>query len=339
MHIYLTSSFSIKTMNNPYRLIEKATINQTIFPEIDKPLIKEFLLEIKEIFQKENQLIHLPENKIIIFVGDTHGDFKSSIQVLKNYLNKNTIIVFLGDYVDRAPEKLGDIKNILYLFHMKIKNKNLILLRGNHEDIMVNTRYGFKDNVMELWDEEIWALFNNVFASMPLAVTTKKIIGLHGGLPEIKRLEQIKNIPKGLFTGENKFLDQLLWSDSLDVKVHCGRHFEHPKVPNKTQGLFDVEEGIIEKENRGVKHALLYGKTYFEEIISKIKKEILIRSHNPEAKGLAFNKRCITLFTSSSYANCPEMGSGITHPIKGRIIAICPANLKNKEQIIIKKLK
>jgi len=316
MHIYLTSSFSIKTMNNPYRLIEKATINQTIFPEIDKPLIKEFLLEIKEIFQKENQLIHLPENKIIIFVGDTHGDFKSSIQVLKNYLNKNTIIVFLGDYVDRAPEKLGDIKNILYLFHMKIKNKNLILLRGNHEDIMINTRYGFKDNVMEIWDEEIWALFNNVFAFMPLAVTTKEIIALHGGLPEINRLEQIKNIPKGLFTGENKFLDQLLWSDSLDI-----------------------EEGIIEKENRGVKHALLYGKTYFEEIISKIKKEILIRSHNPEAKGLVFNKRCITLFTSSSYANCPEMGSGVTHPIKGKIIAICPANLKSKEQIIIKKLK
>ncbi len=302
-------------MKNPYLLIEKAVSNNFPLKKLDTQLLKKFLLNLKKIFQKENQLITLPENKKIIFVGDTHGDYKSSIQLIKKYLNENTIIVFLGDYVDRAPEKFGDIKNILYLFYVKAKNKNLILLRGNHEDIIVNARYGFKDNVMELWDEETWALFNNVFASMPLAVTTKKIIGLHGGLPEIKRLEQIKNIPKGLFTGENKFLNQLLWSDSLDI-----------------------EEGIIEKTNRGVRHALLYGRTYFEEIISKIKKEILIRAHDPEAKGLTFDKKCITLFTSSAYANHPKMTSSTTHPIKGKIIAICPPNLKNKEQIITEKL-
>ena len=104
-----------------------------------------------------------------IIVGDTHGDFKSTKKIFDEYFNpEKDLLIFLGDYVDRGAYQ---IENILYLFLKKIQfPKNVILLRGNHESIIINMRYGFFEAIQERWPTlyfPMFVRFNEVFSLLP----------------------------------------------------------------------------------------------------------------------------------------------------------------------------
>ncbi len=84
--------------------------------------------KIKEL--EESRLINIKSRRVVL-VGDTHGDLNASQQVIENFLDNSTTLVFLGDYVDRGEDSRG---NIDFLLEQKIKNPNRIyLLQGNHE--------------------------------------------------------------------------------------------------------------------------------------------------------------------------------------------------------------
>ncbi len=255
--------------------------------QIDEKSVLLILDKIKHIFANEQQVIDIPNHKNTVFVGDTHGDYSASIKAVKNYLDNEHHLVFLGDYVDRAQIPYGDIRNILYLFCKKIQNKNLILLRGNHEDAKVNIAYGFRENVLEIWPNLI-NKFNDVFTYMPLCAVSGKVIALHGGLPKINNLKEINSIPKGHNYYHNDIQDQILWNDCANSRSR-----------------------ILEKNNRGIDTSIIYGRKYFNEIMEKIYKNILIRAHDSQNKGTMYDDRCITLFTAERFVN---MG------IKGRHI-------------------
>jgi len=44
-----------------------------------------------------------------------------------------------------------------------------------------------------------------------------------------------------------------------------------------------------------------FGKDYFEDKMKKFGKNVLIRSHDPKARTIMYNKRCLTIFTSEAY--------------------------------------
>lgn len=283
--------------------------------KIDKVAIVKFLVKIRQNFHAQAQLVTLPDDKKLVFVGDTHGDYSASMKVVEEYLNEETYILFLGDYIDRPLEKNGDLRNLLYLFQMSLLHKNVILLRGDHEDRYMNMQYGFSKAVRELWDSDVWELFSQVFSYMPIAVETASVIGLHGGLPNVNKLREIQDIPKGLNCKMNDLLDQVLWNDSTNS-----------------------DKKIIEKGIRGIPNSFLYGKLYFEEVMKRIKKTVLIRGHDPTAKGLSFDGRCVTLHTCTQYTDLPSEFSNCDTPMKGRIIAICSPNLQSAGQVVIKNI-
>ena len=81
--------------------------------------ILDFLQNIKNLLTKSNEfpLIKLSidqyKNAVVYFAGDTHGDYLSTFEVGKYFSTTSqqnadelSILVFLGDYVDRAPEEL-----------------------------------------------------------------------------------------------------------------------------------------------------------------------------------------------------------------------------------------
>jgi hypothetical protein len=60
-------------------------------------------------------------------------------------LEPDRVIVFDGDYVDRGKNSLEVIAILLML---KLSHRNQVfLLRGNHEDIMTASTYGFRDEI------------------------------------------------------------------------------------------------------------------------------------------------------------------------------------------------
>lgn len=207
-----------------------------------------------------------PEGKVV-FVGDTHGDLDASVKVIENYLKTDTRICFLGDYVDR-----GDLskENINYLLEKRDKHLDKIfLLQGNHEnyDIMSFCPSDFWHKLS--WDEQ--KKYSKIFKKMPYALSVDGIIALHGALPSIRKISSINNIPRNR---DNKNWKAILWGD-----------FEDETYP----------------PDYGMNGRPKFNKKYFREIMQKLGKNVLIRSHQYNLKEKIFDNRCLTVFTSSAY--------------------------------------
>lgn len=68
-------------------------------------------------------------NKIVVF-GDIHGCYEPLKQYFaENPFEENTAYIFVGDYLDRGIQNKEVVEFLLSLY----KNKNVLLLEGNHE--------------------------------------------------------------------------------------------------------------------------------------------------------------------------------------------------------------
>ena len=146
--------------------------------------------------------------------GDVHGQYYDLLRIFEyggfppeaNYL-------FLGDYIDRGKQS---IETVCLLLCYKIKYpENFFLLRGNHECASINRIYGFYDECKRRYSIRLWKVFSDVFNCLPVAaLIDEKIFCMHGGLsPELKELQQIKNIMRPTDVPDTGLLCDLLWSD------------------------------------------------------------------------------------------------------------------------------
>ena len=71
----------------------------------------------------------------ILAIGDIHGNFKrlSSVFNKINFDSEKDFLILLGDYVDRGDENLHCLQWAMKIAEMK----NVIALRGNHEQMML----------------------------------------------------------------------------------------------------------------------------------------------------------------------------------------------------------
>jgi serine/threonine protein phosphatase 1 len=73
----------------------------------------------------------------IIAIGDLHGHYGSLARLLpKLEYGERDLLVFIGDYVDRGMEVKELVQNLILL---RIRHKNIIFLKGNHEDMMLGS--------------------------------------------------------------------------------------------------------------------------------------------------------------------------------------------------------
>ncbi|GMN32686.1 hypothetical protein TIFTF001_003794 [Ficus carica] len=166
----------------------------------------------KEIFLSQPNLLELEAP--IKICGDVHGQYSDLLRLFEyggfppeaNYL-------FLGDYVDRGKQS---IETICLLLAYKIKYKeNFFLLRGNHECASINRIYGFYDECKRRFNVRVWKTFTDCFNCLPVAaLIDEKILCMHGGLsPDLKHLDQIRNIARPVDVPDQGLLCDLLWAD------------------------------------------------------------------------------------------------------------------------------
>ncbi len=224
--------------------------------------------KIEKIFEKEKKLIKIKKAKKVIFVGDTHGDIDASEIVLKKYLKKRNVVVFLGDYVDRGPYSK---ENIEFLLENKLNYPDKIyLLQGNHETHRI-TSFWPADFWRSLSNEE-YNKYSSLLEKLPLVAIVDNIIALHGALPNVKNLEDINKIKIG---SEEWY--QIVWGDFLEEE---GNYL----------GI-DIFSGRPK-----------FGSDYFFNLIERFNKKILIRSHQPDIPMAIFDNKCLTIFTSNAYS-------------------------------------
>lgn len=227
----------------------------------------DFLERARGILEMEPKLIELPQSGRAVFVGDTHGDLHATRQVIETYFDKDNVIIFLGDYVDR-----GDYsrENINYLLELKIQNpQRIYLLMGNHEGVL------FKQfRPADFWErlsQKDLSAYAFTLGRLPYAVFTHNgVMGLHGALPDVESLGDFEKIQPG-----DIHWDQIVWGDFADHKgYYLGKDFGRPQ----------------------------FGRDYFEIIMARFGKNVLIRSHQPYVEQSIFDRRCLTIFTSTAYA-------------------------------------
>lgn len=109
------------------------------------------------------KIIAQPEDVFYVH-GDLHGDIFSLLLEIKKLIKTgiidnffriipdNVTLVFLGDYVDRGQYGC----EVLYtMMRLALANPDrVIAVRGNHEDIAINTLYGFKDEVAAKFNDD-----------------------------------------------------------------------------------------------------------------------------------------------------------------------------------------
>ena len=248
--------------------------------------------EVGRIFEKEPRLIHLPSKGKVVFVGDTHGDLDASQEVIHRYLEKPYRIVFLGDYVDRGDRSE---ENIHFLLRQKREHPDeIFLLAGNHEGHHMKRFYpaNFWDHLSANEKET----YGHLFSKFPIAATSQNgILAVHGGLPDLRSLEEIGQIEWG-----DAHWDRTVWGDFVEA------------------------EGDILGDWGGRPQL---GRQYFERIMERFGKKVLIRSHQPHALPMMFQKRCITIFTSNAYL-----------PIRTIAIADMEKEIRTAEDLIIENI-
>lgn len=230
-------------------------------------MILEHLIEkVMGIIEEEPKLIPLKTEGRAIFVGDTHGDIDASQKIIQKYLKGTDRIIFLGDYVDRGEDSEG---NIQYLLEMKLRYPDhIFLLAGNHEGYMVKELS--PANFWESLSQEEKEAYGLLFSKFPLAATTQNgVLALHGGLPDLNSLEEMNHVEWG-----DPNWDRMVWGDFKESEVEFyGNLWGRPQ----------------------------FGRPYFEQMMKRYQKQILIRSHQPNAPQVMFKRRCLTIFTSNAY--------------------------------------
>lgn len=240
--------------------------------------IENILAISKEIISSQPIFLHLVAPLVVC--GDIHGNYFDLLRIFEKCGDPSkTNYLFLGDYIDRGKYS---INTMILLLLYKIKYPlNFFLLRGNHETKAVNKQYGFYEECENIYNSNIWNLFNTVFDYFPIAaLIDKKIFCIHGGIsPRLKNLKQLNKIKRPLRDTESGLVGDLLWSD-----------------PNK-----EIENFAESKRGNGV----FFGQNLLQNFLDNHNLDLLVRSHQLTTKGYEFpfypKQTIVSIFSSPNY--------------------------------------
>lgn len=159
--------------------------------------------------------------------GDLHGQLRDLLLFFHAFGmpgRDSTSFIFNGDFVDRGRHQLELIGLLLAL--KVLYPEKVWLIRGNHEDRLMNEKYGFKSECMRLLGDfgpKMFELIQNVFDRLPLAcLVGNRALIVHGGIGSGKwSLSDLWNIQRpltseNLLAEENSWIFNLLWSDPIE---------------------------------------------------------------------------------------------------------------------------
>ena len=223
-------------------------------------------------------LVEIPAGtaeEAVVF-GDSHGDWRSTEEVVLRYREGDRCLIGLGDYVDRAPEDCGagSVANGLYLLGLAAQSPGRVfLIQGNHEVVrrIPAVPHNLPEEVDELWgpDSTRYDRLLGLFERGPLAVTTSNGAYLaHAGFPRGKLPDPWT---AAFESPDDERLAEITWAECDASRVRRGA-------------------------------ALPWGERDLEQFLRATGLRIMLRGHDPDLTGRpVYGGKCLTLHTSRIY--------------------------------------
>ena len=238
--------------------------------------------------------------------GDIHGQYIDLMTFFarwgepKDGPNGDIHIIdylFLGDYVDRGNMSL---ETMCLLMALKVKYPERIhLLRGNHEDKLINSNFGFYEECQirlgedPMMEDSAFYVINEFFEYLPLAaVVEDQILCLHGGIgANVKKISDIENISRPLeviheaSTKAQQIAMDILWSDPTDNDDELGIQ------PN------------VQRDSNNFGNIVKYGPDIVKSFLQNNNLSYIIRAHECVLDGFErfAGGTLITLFSATDY--------------------------------------
>lgn len=172
----------------------------------------------------------MPEGEIVYAIGDVHGCFNAMIDLLKKIQEdrkqrpeEKSTIVFLGDLIDRGPASRQIIE---FLIRFNPNWTNVVYLRGNHEEVMLDVLSG-NVSAMRSWFE-----FGGKDCARSYGVDNFGQLHIN---PDHIMMALQRNVPKEHLTFLDSFSDAFQFGGYL--LVHAGIK---PKVAIEDQSSYDM---------------------------------------------------------------------------------------------------
>ncbi|XP_075377721.1 serine/threonine-protein phosphatase with EF-hands 1 [Mycteria americana] len=296
--------------------------------------VLQLLCETRKVLKEMPNITHLSTSysKEITVCGDLHGNLDDLLLIFyKNGLpSEQNCYVFNGDFVDRGKNSM-EILIILFAFLLIYPN-DLHLNRGNHEDYIMNLRYGFTNEVSRKYKDhgkQILCLLRDVFSWLPLAtIIDSKVLILHGGISDTTDLDFLKalerNKLKSLMRPPKSVRDR---QDQVKERIPTTRPSKHQNAAGKTQHIsssgstepsdpalkewkqiLDILWSDPRSQNGCTPNKCRGGGCYFgpdvtAKLFERYNLKMLIRSHEfkPEGYEISHDGKVITIFSASNY--------------------------------------
>lgn len=238
-----------------------------------KPDVKFFDITQPCAFAPFAQKLIAQPSDIFYVHGDLHGDIFSLLEEIKALRDRGIIddffrilpdsvwLVFLGDYVDRGHY---GCEVVYTMMRLALANPDrVIAVRGNHEDIQISSRYGFRDEVLAKFDDKDGSKYQQIsrmndFLPVVFYVGCKDDQGVvnyvqccHGGVEEEYRPQFFLDNPSTIYQLLTGFSPEhskdspcdhgkkpygFMWNDfdaqdqKIDFKVVPGRGLSYGKI-------------------------------------------------------------------------------------------------------------
>uniref|UniRef100_A0A663E2R5 Serine/threonine-protein phosphatase n=1 Tax=Aquila chrysaetos chrysaetos TaxID=223781 RepID=A0A663E2R5_AQUCH len=286
--------------------------------------VLQLLCETRRVLKEMPNITHLSTSysKEITVCGDLHGNLDDLLLIFyKNGLpSEQNRYVFNGDFVDRGKNSM-EILIILFAFLLIYPN-DLHLNRGNHEDYIMNLRYGFTKEVSKKYKDhgqQILCLLRDVFSWLPLATiidSKDRIRGLKSLMRPPKsvrdRQDQLKErIPT---TRPSKHIaNQNVAGKTQHISLlgsaeHSGSSLPPDPALKEWKQILDILWSDPRSQNGCTPNKCRGGGCYFgpdvtAKLFERYNLKMLIRSHEfkPEGYEISHNGKVITIFSASNY--------------------------------------
>ncbi|XP_031232599.1 serine/threonine-protein phosphatase with EF-hands 1 isoform X2 [Mastomys coucha] len=287
--------------------------------------VLEVLFEARKVLKQMPNFTHaktFPAKEITI-CGDLHGKLDDLMLIFyKNGLpSENNPYVFNGDFVDRGNNSM-EILMILFVCFL-VYPTDLHLNRGNHEDFMMNLRYGFTKEILQkykLHGKKILQVLEEVYTWLPIGtIIDNEILVIHGGISESTDLNILCQLQRNKM--KSVLMPPMLMDQEVAVKTNKSGSVnaepgkvESDKSPSEhlTKQEWEQIVDILWSDPRGKKGCYpntsrgggcYFGPDVTSKVLNKNQLKMLIRSHEckPDGYEVCHDGKVITLFSASNY--------------------------------------